>query len=302
MCEKDINKQQHCLRAFPGVPLFDDADKLAATGFADNVATGEVQAMPEGIDGVFIGYPCVSISGLSGNPGSITDVGCKSGKGFQNMLRIVKRLDPDWIVVEQSDRMFAHRKLDNGNRPIDIQDSRFRNLGFLPCSNICKAERYGVPASRSRSWSIYIRNHQLNVGSDAEAISSTLHSFECMPVKLCDCLVPNPTIHVPRHRLPNQADKWIGDYKTWKRRVGEDNVHAVTQLVKQKFKDDSAVTEREFAVLVKSVMVLQDMGHNATKDCAVVQLEAWLSWALYLTVWHCPIATLAFRSDDSISF
>ena len=41
MCEKDINKQQHCLRAFPGVPLFDDADKLAATGFADNVATGE---------------------------------------------------------------------------------------------------------------------------------------------------------------------------------------------------------------------------------------------------------------------
>ena len=40
MCEKDINKQQHCLRAFPGVPLFDDADKLAATGFADKVATG----------------------------------------------------------------------------------------------------------------------------------------------------------------------------------------------------------------------------------------------------------------------
>lgn len=168
-----------------------------------------------------MGYPCVSLSGLSSTPGSMTDSSCPTGRGLDNVFCVVDQTRCDWYIIEQSGNMFASRALDNGLRPIDIQDQGFKDRGYEAASSHEQSKLYGVPCSRPRSYSLYVKQTKLKDRSDNSSMTATFHSFRCKPLKLKNCTVTNPTGITPPRRqnkpwnqdvLPSLYDEYGKDW------------------------------------------------------------------------------------------
>ena len=95
----------------------------------------------------------------------------------------------EWLAVENSKAMFHKRKVDKGKRPIDSQNADMMQRGFLPASSVVNTKDFGVPQSRGRAWSLYIKSNKVKDWVDTEEVINMFHSFKCKPMPLRSCLL-----------------------------------------------------------------------------------------------------------------
>jgi DNA (cytosine-5)-methyltransferase 1 len=94
---------------------------------------------------VFAGFPCQGFS----NAGK-KDVSDPRNKMFQQFLRVVTIVRPDWIMGENVAGLLTKKTDDGESRVIDVIQARFSEIGYPVVFNVYDMSTVGVPQSRKR--------------------------------------------------------------------------------------------------------------------------------------------------------
>ena len=115
------------------------------------------------VHGLHGGFPCCSISAQNNHQKSFLDKSSKSGSGYHSMLGVAKR-SPRllYILLENVKGMQQRRKKFNSEIPMEIQQKALKRLGFhCVFSCLVNSSQYGLAQSRTRSWSLFVRETNL---------------------------------------------------------------------------------------------------------------------------------------------
>ena len=79
-------------------------------------------------------------------------------------MRYAKAHMPSVVICENVATM-THRRKEFGNEcPIEIQKQCFKRLGYSGCHYLLNTRDFGIPQSRTRCWSFYIKSTDLVPG------------------------------------------------------------------------------------------------------------------------------------------
>jgi site-specific DNA-cytosine methylase len=148
-----------------------------------------------------------------------------TGNGFKNTLKVVDRnAGLAWLAIENSKNMFVRRKLDNYERSIDVQDKHMRKRGFLAASHKVTSEDFGVPQSRGRSWSLYLKTNKIKDFVISENVLTNMFTgFKCLPMPIETCLVTSPTgiDAIVTEKKYNRSLKWHTEFDNYQVELGK---------------------------------------------------------------------------------
>lgn len=118
------------------------------------------------VHGIHAGYPCCSISAQNCHQKSFRDKESKTGSGYHAMLGLVKKFPCIlYVLLENVRGMLQSRKQFDSEVPMDIQQKALKSLGFqCVFSCLLNSSKFGLAQSRTRSWSLFVRQTNVRLG------------------------------------------------------------------------------------------------------------------------------------------
>jgi DNA (cytosine-5)-methyltransferase 1 len=127
--------------------MFPDSKWLGSSvkGDISKIPDSEFEVYRGKIFMVFAGFPCQGFS----NAGK-KDVSDPRNRMFHQFLRVVRIVQPDWIMGENVAGLLTKKTDDGENRVIDVIQSHFAEIGYPIVSAVYDMTTVGVPQSRKR--------------------------------------------------------------------------------------------------------------------------------------------------------
>lgn len=146
-CQKVLNKN------FPGIEIYEDITKLNGKDITEKYGA---------IDIITGGFPCQDISIAKVKDRNFLD-GERSSL-FYEMLRVIKEVNPKWIVYENSPQIIK-----NG---LKIIHKELRSLNYVSIGERFTAREFGFPHKRERYYGISVAD------SGGFGLQKALHVIE----------------------------------------------------------------------------------------------------------------------------
>jgi DNA (cytosine-5)-methyltransferase 1 len=139
----EFNKDaiQTHLEAFPGSVLLGKDFKGDITKIPDS----EFEVYKDTIKIVFAGFPCQGFS----NAGK-KDINDPRNKLFYEFLRVVKIINPEWIIGENVSGLLTRKTDDGQTKVIDVIKKEFLDIGYNLECKVYDVSDAGVSQSRKR--------------------------------------------------------------------------------------------------------------------------------------------------------
>lgn len=127
--------------------MFPDSKWLGESvkGDISKIPDSEFEVYKGKIFVVFAGFPCQGFS----NAGK-KDINDPRNRMFHEFLRVVRIVQPDWIMGENVAGLLTKKTDDGESKVIDVIQSHFAEIGYPIVFNVFDMSKVGVPQKRKR--------------------------------------------------------------------------------------------------------------------------------------------------------
>ena len=175
------------------------------------------------------------------------------------------------VCTENVKNMFSKRSQWNYEVPIDIQDQKFKDRGFIPASVLTNLTQYTIPHSRNRAIGMYLKATKTRLA--CPPLENTFFSLRCTQLELSDFITEKVLSKLSRERT---GEKWKELYKSACEELGAEAISSFLKDMKTAMPVlDLSLSDKEKSVLAVSVVhARQTRGLDAFKYLMVFQVES----------------------------
>jgi site-specific DNA-cytosine methylase len=178
----------------------------------------------------------------------------------------------EWVLNENVRNMFYRRKAHGGEIPIKIQNQNMVSRGFIDSAQLVKTQEVGLPHSRDRAYSLYLRITKMKAYM-GDRMGRTFISFTCRPLPLSAVLTNRHHNPYKNKKSHAKGTKWHEDYARCCEELGVKRVQTNLSKLQHFTLIVKGTSERQLKTLAVAVSAMEDAGLNPWKERYVCQVD-----------------------------